>query len=54
MIPQANIDFARRHFDVTLRDTPVGLTVDEAADALTTYDAILPTLGDGFSAAFGA
>ncbi len=51
LIPQANIDFARAHFDVTLRDTSIGLTVEEAAEALCSYDAILPTLGDGFSAA---
>jgi lactate dehydrogenase-like 2-hydroxyacid dehydrogenase len=51
LIPQANIAFAQRHFDVTLRDTAVGLTVDEAAAALQAYDAIMPTLGDTFTAA---
>ena len=51
MIPQANIDAARAHFDVTLRESSEGMLPDEAADALATYDAILPTLGDQFTAA---
>ncbi len=51
LVPQANIDFARRHFDVTLRESAIGLTEDEAAEALKSYDAILPTLGDTFNAA---
>ena len=51
LVPEANIAFARARFDVTLRETAVGLTPDEAATALTEYDAILPTLGDGFTAA---
>ncbi|MFN6978601.1 MAG: 2-hydroxyacid dehydrogenase [Gemmobacter sp.] len=38
-------------FAVTLRDTPAPLTTAEAAAALAAHDAILPTLGDGFSAA---
>lgn len=45
---------ARARFDVTLRDQTNGLSVAEAAAALRDYDAILPTLGDAFSAdAFG-
>lgn len=45
---------ARARFDVTLRDQTSGLSVAEAAAALCDYDAILPTLGDAFSAdAFG-
>ena len=45
---------ARARFDVTLRDQTSGLSVAEAAAALRDYDAILPTLGDAFSAdAFG-
>ncbi|SET68085.1 2-hydroxyacid dehydrogenase [Paracoccus homiensis] len=37
-------------FDVTFRDnTP--LTVEQAAQAMRDYDAIIPTLGDGFAAA---
>lgn len=45
---------ARARFDVTLRDQTSGLSVAEAAAALRDYDAILPTLGDAFTAdAFG-
>ncbi len=51
IIPDANIAFARTRFDTTVREMTAGLTPDEAAEALTQYDAILPTLGDGFSAA---
>ncbi len=36
-------------FDTDFRDAP--LTVDQAAQALRDYDAIIPTLGDGFAAA---
>lgn len=40
----------RDRFDATFRDnTP--LTEDQAAQALADYDAIMPTLGDGFTAA---
>ena len=47
-LPDAVIDRARAHFDVTLHDGPAPLTEAEAARALAGYDAILPTLGDGF------
>jgi lactate dehydrogenase-like 2-hydroxyacid dehydrogenase len=50
-LPEATLAGARAHFDVTLRAQTAGLTVAEAAAALRDYDAILPTLGDGFSAA---
>ncbi len=50
-LPQAVIDAASERFDVTLRQEETGLTPDEASDALTNYDAILPTLGDQFTAA---
>ena len=39
---------AEARFDVTLGSDP--LSEDQAAAALTTYDAILPTLGDAFTA----
>ncbi|MEJ8560114.1 D-glycerate dehydrogenase [Yoonia sp. GPGPB17] len=53
-LPDANLAAARARYDVTLRDTADGLTVTEAAAALRDYDAILPTLGDQFTAdAFG-
>ena len=41
---------ARDDFDVTTREDLTGLTAAEAAEALVTYDAILPTLGDQFTA----
>ena len=41
---------ARALFDVTLREASTGMTVAEATEALTKYDAILPTLGDAFRA----
>ena len=49
-MPTAVIDAARQSFDVTLRDEKAGLTLVEAAEALASYDAILPTLGDLFGA----
>jgi len=49
LLPEANLAAARARFDVTVRDTAVGLTMAEAAEALQTYDAILPTLGDQFT-----
>ncbi|MBR2656670.1 MAG: D-glycerate dehydrogenase [Loktanella sp.] len=53
-LPEAILAAARARFDVTLRDQTSGLSVAEAAAALRDYDAILPTLGDAFSAdAFG-
>lgn len=50
LLPEANLDAARARYDVTVRDTSDGLTVAEAAAALRDYDAILPTLGDQFTA----
>ena len=50
VLPDANLAAARARFDVTVRDTADGLTVAEAAAALRDYDAILPTLGDQFTA----
>ncbi|WP_299360276.1 D-glycerate dehydrogenase [uncultured Paracoccus sp.] len=38
-------------FDADFRDSTEALTPAEAADAMRGYDAIIPTLGDGFSAA---
>ena len=49
VLPDANLAAARARYDVTVRDTAVGLTMAEAAEALQTYDAILPTLGDQFT-----
>ena len=50
-LPDATLTAARARFDVTLRTHTTGLSVAEAADALRDYDAILPTLGDAFTAA---
>jgi len=50
-LPDPVLDAARARFDVTLRDDTTPMTVDELADALGTYDAILPTLGDQLKAA---
>ena len=50
VLPDAILAAARALFDVTVRDTADGLTVAEAAAALRDYDAILPTLGDQFTA----
>lgn len=49
-LPDANIATARSRFDVTVRESTEGLTVAEAATALRNYDAILPTIGDQFTA----
>lgn len=51
VLPDANLTAARARYDVTVRDTAQGLTVAEATAALRDYDAILPTLGDQFTAA---
>lgn len=49
-LPDANLAAARARYDVTLRDTDSGLTPKEATVALRDFDAILPTLGDQFTA----
>lgn len=49
MTPRAESALSAR-FDAHFRDTTEGLTVAEAAAALRDYDAIMPTLGDGFGA----
>ena len=54
VIPEAIVESARAHFDVTVRQSTEDMMPDEAAVALAGYDAILPTLGDQFTAnAFG-
>ncbi|WP_458789928.1 2-hydroxyacid dehydrogenase [Yoonia sp. MH D7] len=50
VLPDAVIDAASMVFDVTLRETVDGMLPDEAALALAEYDAILPALGDQFTA----
>lgn len=41
---------ARKHFDVTMRDSNAPMSQAEMIEALEGYDAVLPTLGDTFSA----
>ncbi len=43
------LEQAEAQFDLTVRDNGP-MTVEDAADALAKYDAILPTLGDAFTA----
>ncbi|MEL6520258.1 MAG: D-glycerate dehydrogenase [Pseudomonadota bacterium] len=50
-LPDSNLAAAEAAYDVTLKDTPDPMSEDEARAALQTYDAILPTLGDRFTAA---
>lgn len=50
VLPDANTEAARARYDVTVREETDGLTVAEAHAALSEYDAILPTLGDQFTA----
>lgn len=53
-MPDAVLDRARTQFDVVVNPADAPLTIEEAREALATYDAVLCTLGDGFSAqAFG-
>ena len=49
-LPEAVQAEARRHFDVTVRAETLPLSAEELRAALRDYDAVLPTLGDGFSA----
>lgn len=49
-LPEANMTVARARFDVTCRETTQPMTHDECVTALRDYDAILPTLGDAFTA----
>lgn len=43
-------DALRARFDAVIRDDPAALTAGEAAQAMRDYDAIMPTLGDAFTA----
>jgi len=49
-LPDLVLDTARKHFDVTLRDSATPLDAGELRGALRDYDLILPTLGDQFRA----
>ena len=50
-LPQSVMDAAASQFDTSTRDGLPPLSVEEARDALASYDMILPSLGDGFTAA---
>lgn len=49
-LPTAVLDAARLEFDTTVRGETTPLTPGELRAALSDYDAVLPTLGDAFSA----
>lgn len=49
-LPQSVMDVLAAEFDVTCRDTTQPMDLAEVRAALAEYDAILPTLGDAFSA----
>ncbi|MEP5732054.1 MAG: D-glycerate dehydrogenase [Sulfitobacter sp.] len=51
-LPEKVIAAAKSKFDVDVRPSNAVLTDDEKRVALTEYDAVLPTLGDAFSAEF--
>ena len=50
-LPDAVMAALDAEFEVTVRPTTQPMSEDEAASALMAYDAVLPTLGDGFTAA---
>ena len=49
-LPDSVMEVARARFDTEVRAETKGLSVSEARAALWVYDAIIPTLGDAFSA----
>ena len=49
-LPVEVLNAARDHFDVTVRHDQSPMDAAEARVALQNYDAVLPTLGDDFSA----
>lgn len=49
-LPDTVMEALKSEFEVTLRPTTQPMSEDEVTVALTAYDAILPTLGDGFTA----
>ena len=50
-LPKTVMDALNAEFEVTLRPTTQPMSEEDAALALVAYDAVLPTLGDGFTAA---
>lgn len=49
-LPDSVISAARAQFDVSYRDSPVVMSFDDMVASLQNYDAVLPTLGDLYSA----
>jgi hydroxypyruvate reductase len=49
-LPESVIAEAQAHFDVTYRNSPHVMTFDEMVTSLRDFDAVLPTLGDLYSA----
>ncbi len=49
-LPDSVMQVLQAEYDVTLRPTTQPMSEDEASAALMGYDAVLPTLGDGFTA----
>lgn len=49
-LPESVILAAQEHFDVTLRDDNTPMSTAEMQQSLQDYDAVMPTLGDLFSA----
>lgn len=49
-LPDAVMQAARGRFDVTARDSTLPLTAEELRSSLRDFDAILPTLGDLYTA----
>ncbi len=49
-LPETVMDALNAEFVVTLRPTTQPMSEDDATMALAAYDAVLPTLGDGFTA----
>ena len=50
-LPDAVMQAAHRHFEVTARQQTLPLTADELRASLRDFDVVLPTLGDLYSAA---
>ena len=49
-LPERVLARAREGFDVAVRDNTAPLTDSELIDSLQTFDAVIPTLGDAYSA----
>ena len=50
ILPDKVMDEADKLFDLTIRDSAIPMTEEEAIQSLEEYDAVVPTLGDDFNA----